>query len=186
MAETWQEAAQEVADEIVDLIASKQHDYGHDNINAFGEFGVLVRANDKLARLRNLISDVQRDGPANESIEDSWFDLAGYAIVALMLRNGSFELPLMPEGAEQVIDDEWVVDPELDPELDQIERPLDNGQSALDRERIACEAAWAARKERSATFWNDSHAAKKEADRVKENYEAWRQATLADNWRVDL
>ena len=41
MSETWQDAAQTIADEIVILISQKQHDYGKDNIVQFGGFGVI-------------------------------------------------------------------------------------------------------------------------------------------------
>ena len=52
---SFNQACYEVAREIADIVIKKQHDYGHENILAFGEFGVLVRTNDKLARLKNLI-----------------------------------------------------------------------------------------------------------------------------------
>ncbi len=89
------DAAQQVANEMVELIAKKQHDYGHENINAFGEVGVLVRLNDKVARLRNLI--MKNVDPANEATEDSWRDVVGYGLIALMLRKGTFNLPLREE-----------------------------------------------------------------------------------------
>ena len=87
---TWEEAAQIIANEIVDLIAKKQADYGHENILAFGELGVLVRANDKMARLRNL----QGKEGITEPRLDAWRDLAGYGIIALMLDRGWFSLEL--------------------------------------------------------------------------------------------
>ncbi len=90
MSKTWNEAVRQIANEIVALLVKKQADYGHENINSFGEFGILVRANDKLCRLRNLLGKE----PANEAIDDSWRDLAGYSMLALMLRNNQFNLPL--------------------------------------------------------------------------------------------
>jgi hypothetical protein len=92
--ECFEDAAREVARELTDLLIVKQHDYGHSNILDFGEFGVLVRANDKMARLKNLLRCAQNDEPKNENIEDSWSDLANYAIIALMVRRGWFKLPL--------------------------------------------------------------------------------------------
>lgn len=89
----WQEAAQEVANEIVELITRKQHDYGHENILAFGEYGLLIRTNDKIARLKNLIG---KEG-VTEPRSDAWVDIAGYAIIALMLDRGTFTLPLEEE-----------------------------------------------------------------------------------------
>jgi len=90
--ETWDEACKEVADEIINLLISKQRDYGKNNILDFGEYGILVRSNDKIARLKNL--NQKSINPANESIEDTWRDISGYAILALMVRRGLFNLPL--------------------------------------------------------------------------------------------
>lgn len=92
MVKTFEEAAHIVAKEIAELVISKQRDYGHSNILAFGELGVLIRANDKIARLRNLIMNDRK--PDNEAKIDSWSDLSGYGIIALMLDRGWFELEL--------------------------------------------------------------------------------------------
>ena len=87
---TFNEACQEIANELAELVCKKQHDYGHENILAFGEFGVLVRTNDKVARLRNLVG---KEGITEPRI-DTWRDIAGYAIIALMLDRGWFQLEL--------------------------------------------------------------------------------------------
>ena len=90
---TFEEACRNKALEIAELVINKQRDYGHDNINAFGEFGVLVRTNDKVARLRNLHG---REGVTEPRI-DAWKDIGGYAIIALMLDEGTFQLDLKEE-----------------------------------------------------------------------------------------
>ena len=79
-----------------DALLSKQHDYGHGNILTFGEQGVLVRASDKVERLKTLCKRVGIDPviPLNETIEDTWLDLAGYSIIAMMLKADTFKLPL--------------------------------------------------------------------------------------------
>lgn len=87
---TFEGACKEITECLAELVISKQRDYGKANILDFGEFGVLVRLNDKVARLKNL----QGKDPHNESTEDTWKDIAGYAIIALMLREESFNLPL--------------------------------------------------------------------------------------------
>ena len=86
----FNEAAHTIAKELAELVCNKQHDYGHDNINAFGEYGVLVRTNDKIARLRNLIG---KEGITEPRI-DAWKDIGGYAIIALMLDRDWFKLEL--------------------------------------------------------------------------------------------
>lgn len=90
--EYFEDACQIIARELTDLLIAKQHDYGHSNITDFGELGVLVRANDKMARLKNLLNCSSI--PKNESIEDSWRDLSNYGIIALLIRRGWFILPL--------------------------------------------------------------------------------------------
>ena len=70
------------------LFDRKQHDYGSENIASFGEFGVLVRSNDKIARLRHLYNSVYP--VANESVEDSWCDQSVYGVIARMCRAGTW------------------------------------------------------------------------------------------------
>lgn len=89
---TFNAAAEQIANECVGLMISKQKDYGKDNILDFGEYGVLVRMNDKFQRLKNLNKSGKE--PNNESIEDTLKDIANYAIISLMLRRGQFELPM--------------------------------------------------------------------------------------------
>lgn len=79
-------------DEFIDLLCSKQADYGHDNINAFGLTGVAVRINDKMARLHNLTN--KAGDPRNETLVDTWHDIVGYSVIAQMIYNNTFDLPL--------------------------------------------------------------------------------------------
>lgn len=78
----------QVALQAVKLFDGKQHDYGSENIAAFGEKGVVVRMNDKMARLRRL---VWLDEPAvNEAIEDSYADIGVYSVIARLCRAGKW------------------------------------------------------------------------------------------------
>ena len=95
--EGFEEACRNKALEIAELVINKQRDYGHDNINAFGEFGVLVRTNDKVARLRNLHG---REGVTEPRI-DAWKDIGGYAIIALMLDDGTFQSELKEDKCQK-------------------------------------------------------------------------------------
>lgn len=88
----FEEALAQVSRECDELMIRKQRDYGHGNITAFGEFGVLVRLNDKVERLKNLLTRGKE--PSNEAIDDTWRDVRNYAEIALMLRRGTFTLPL--------------------------------------------------------------------------------------------
>lgn len=79
-------------DDQVELLAKKQHDYGHANINRFGKQGVRVRLWDKLARLENL----ERRGhtPQNEAVNDTLVDIVGYCAIYGMVQSGTFSFPL--------------------------------------------------------------------------------------------
>lgn len=64
------------------LFDKKQQDYGSQNIARFGEKGVLVRTNDKLERLKNLLWD--SDGPVapnHEALSDTWDDIHVYGLI---------------------------------------------------------------------------------------------------------
>ena len=90
--EGFEEACRKVAYKVASTVISKQHDYGHDNIMAFKEHGLVVRLSDKVARLKNLLWS--NSSPNNESIEDTFTDIAGYAIIALMVMRECFTNPM--------------------------------------------------------------------------------------------
>ena len=79
--------------EMVDIVCRKQHDYGHKNITNFGTIGVGIRVCDKIARIKNL-TKVGDPEVHNESLKDSYVDIVGYSMIALMLQNESFHLQL--------------------------------------------------------------------------------------------
>lgn len=72
--------------ELADLLISKHEDYGPKNISDSpgGPInGLLVRMHDKMARLKNL--QYNNVNARHEPIEDSYKDLANYAVIALMV-----------------------------------------------------------------------------------------------------
>jgi hypothetical protein len=74
-----------------DLLLEKHADYGPKNISQSpgGPLnGLRVRMHDKLARINNLI-DNNKD-PVNESLRDSFVDLANYAMIALLVMDGEW------------------------------------------------------------------------------------------------
>ena len=82
----------EIMDEVGNLLISKQLDYGPGNINnAFGGpiNGLLVRIGDKFERLKNLFKK-DKAVPQHESIEDSFKDLANYAVIGIMIQRGKW------------------------------------------------------------------------------------------------
>ena len=83
------EAFGQVCDEITDLLVKKHHDYGKGNILEIEELGIAIRITEKLSRLKHLLS--REEEPSNESLEDSWKDIAVYAVIALLYRKGLFQ-----------------------------------------------------------------------------------------------
>ena len=90
------QAFDEELKQLLEIFIKKHKDYGKDNILDNGELGIVFRINDKLRRIQNLIN---RPGdPMNESVKDSWQDIAVYAVIALLLKDGRFkDLVLDPE-----------------------------------------------------------------------------------------
>ena len=80
-----------VYNELMDLLLSKHRDYGPSNIaNAPGGAlnGLRVRMHDKLARINNLVDE--NKNPEHESLEDSFKDMANYAIIGLLVLRGKW------------------------------------------------------------------------------------------------
>lgn len=73
------------------VLVSKQKDYGPTNISRApgGPVnGLRVRMHDKMSRINHLF-DHGAD-PENESLRDSFLDLANYSIIAMMVLDGEW------------------------------------------------------------------------------------------------
>lgn len=77
-----------LAIENIKTLDRKQQDYGSQNIARHGQYGVIVRCDDKTARLANLIN---KETTQNESVLDSWLDLANYGIIGALVSLGEWE-----------------------------------------------------------------------------------------------
>lgn len=74
-----------------ELLVRKHRDYGPTNISRApgGAInGLRVRIHDKTARINHLIDSGKE--PDNESLRDSFMDLANYAVIALMVLDGEW------------------------------------------------------------------------------------------------
>jgi hypothetical protein len=81
-----------VTKELSKLLVSKHKDYGPKNISQApgGAInGLRVRMHDKLARINNLIDSGA--SPEHESLEDSFKDMANYAIIGLLVLRGKWD-----------------------------------------------------------------------------------------------
>jgi len=79
-------------DGLAELLIKKQKDYGPKNISLApgGPLnGLRVRMFDKLARINNLVETGAT--PENESLRDSFLDIANYAIIAMMVLDKQWE-----------------------------------------------------------------------------------------------
>lgn len=71
------------------MFDGKQQDYGSRNISSFGTYGVVVRMNDKFERIANLFKK-QRRRPVNESIRDTFLDVANYGVIAYLVETNQW------------------------------------------------------------------------------------------------
>lgn len=81
----------DVTSALFDLLIKKHKDYGPKNISQSpgGPLnGLRVRMWDKLARINNLVESGAK--PENESLEDSFKDMANYAIIGLLVLQGKW------------------------------------------------------------------------------------------------
>lgn len=86
-----------ITERMYQLHLDKNADYSPYNVLATGNVGVITRLWDKMARLMSLTGFDIGTGklnpskePKNESVEDSLFDMANYAIIAQILRKGKW------------------------------------------------------------------------------------------------
>lgn len=78
--------------ELMTLLLSKHRDYGPKNISQApggAVNGLRVRMHDKLARINNLVDN--GTDPEHESLEDSFKDMANYAIIGLLVLRGQWD-----------------------------------------------------------------------------------------------
>ena len=70
---------------------NKNNDYGSNNILKYGIIGIIVRIGDKIARLKNLMSNNTKQSVLDEKIEDTLLDTINYATYGEMLSEGVWE-----------------------------------------------------------------------------------------------
>ena len=91
---SFESAVAQTFQELLDLLLSKHKDYGPKNIaDAPGGAinGLRVRMHDKLARINNLYDSIRDMAPEHESFEDSFKDMANYAIIGLLVLRGPWD-----------------------------------------------------------------------------------------------
>lgn len=87
--QTLDEAFDIVLSEVKEMFLKKHKDYGKGNILSLKELGIAFREAEKIERLKNLLMNNKE--PANESIDETWVDIATYAVLAILYNKGWFE-----------------------------------------------------------------------------------------------
>jgi hypothetical protein len=83
------EAFEVVCAELLSTFLKKHKDYGKGNILSIKELGMSFRISEKGERLKNLL--MTNGEPENESLNDTWTDIAVYSVIGLLYRRGWFE-----------------------------------------------------------------------------------------------
>ena len=76
----------EYTDKLADVLYKKNQDYGNSfdkTVNKIGHRVLLVRVMDKCDRIENLILNDEKNKVTDESLKDTFLDLAGYSILGL-------------------------------------------------------------------------------------------------------
>lgn len=97
MASDFEDALAARFKEAEELLVKKHRDYGPKNISHSpgGPLnGLRVRMHDKLARINHLYDN--NASPENESLRDSFIDMANYAIIGLMVLDEVWEVEFPP------------------------------------------------------------------------------------------
>lgn len=86
---TLDQAFANVNTELLEMFLKKHKDYGKGNILSGKELGIAFRISEKAERLKNLL--MSGNEPANETIEETFIDLAVYGVIGVLYRRGQFQ-----------------------------------------------------------------------------------------------
>lgn len=77
------------------LLLQKNNDYGNSVEEQFKEYGyssILIRIDDKIRRLKNLLADPEKQMVRLESVSDTFDDIAGYSTLGSILYSDEHEI----------------------------------------------------------------------------------------------
>lgn len=83
------EAFQQICDELLKMFLKKHKDYGKGNVLDMGELGIAFRISEKFNRVKHLLMEGKK--PQNESLYETWIDIAVYAVIGALFRKGQFQ-----------------------------------------------------------------------------------------------
>jgi hypothetical protein len=69
-------------------LMAKHYSYGSNNLKKHGLVGINVRLDDKMARANNFFENTSEYKVDDETLVDTYEDIAGYGIQAILLHQG--------------------------------------------------------------------------------------------------
>ena len=90
--------------EYLKLWIKKHHDYGPENHAIWGCQGAIIRATDKLMRLKGHYFDGRM--MLTDKTEDDWLDLIGYGLIGLVIERGKWPVTTLEEVLEAYEDED--------------------------------------------------------------------------------
>jgi len=82
---------QQIQGACFEIAQKKSSGYGTAPLKLFGGKSILIRMNDKIARLNNIMENADLNKLKDESIDDTLMDLINYATYLIMLRRGGIQ-----------------------------------------------------------------------------------------------
>ena len=93
---TLDAAYEQVLEELLQMFLKKHKDYGKGIILSIKELGIAFRIGEKTERIKHLL--MTQNDPSNETLEDTWLDIAVYGIIGTLYHRGQFQnLEVKPE-----------------------------------------------------------------------------------------
>lgn len=83
-----EETIRKACNDLADLLVRKNHDYGNsvqEQFDEYGETSLLIRLEDKMRRLKNLVKSPARI--KEEKKAETFIDIAGYSVLGTILLN---------------------------------------------------------------------------------------------------
>jgi hypothetical protein len=93
---------EDVLDEVIAIVRArlieKHKKYGSKNLFRRGEEGLIIRVEDKLARVENRLEAWDEGYFDEDDEDDDWLDIAGYGLQGMLYRRGKLDVPVSEGG----------------------------------------------------------------------------------------
>ena len=82
----------DIQSDVKEILMERHFRYGQKNLEKHGAKGIVLRIDDKIERLHQMLNDSKLRKDANESVEDACFDGIGYFVQCIrLIRDGKIE-----------------------------------------------------------------------------------------------